>query len=242
MLRQYHADFQTAFCDAPKTGEQQFQQTMELALDRLSALGTSPGAIVEGKLFLKSLGTGVAPETAASEGPSVVAADDDMDAIIESFGDDTDVDLNDAAKPQQTNPIRAEMKEFALHVAAQWSEQRPFYVRRSKANPEILLISTCIGTHKGTKSKTNVNATIGGAKNLADLGPDFLNTSSGNALVESHDHSDGRTYFVRAIKIIDGSILRIWISRYDASADSWQQIAVKRLTLNNAAKHGFLVG
>lgn len=217
------ADFRTHYFDNEATGLRQFKDTMAQTLTLAQVAGAPSDAVVSARKQIEALAQGRTIE---------VSLDPSDDDILEGL-DDADVNLNMAPPPE--SPLTIEMRKMVEHCAAKWSEDAPFYAVRSKEDPTVLLVSTSVGRHEETGVKTNVNGSIGSARNLNEIDDKY---KVDGVRAESED-ANGRAYFVRAVKIVDGAVLRLWLSRLDHQTRRWEQILSRRLVLDNAVKHGF---
>ena len=228
-IARLHNDFCQSYYDKPKIGTSEFLETVGQVL---TATGADPKIIAEFRLLSKSLAQIPVP---VPVGQSEVI--DEIDQFMD------DLDLNEApppavAKSSITSPLRAEMHGYVRHIASKWAKEEPFFCRRSEVNPAVMLIPSSVGVSTGTGVKTNLNCAIGNLT-LSMLGSDHLLYENDSMLVESHDH-DGRTYYVRAFRILPGTTVRLFLSELTDPNDprSWKQINQKRIAFNPALPHG----
>jgi hypothetical protein len=142
-------------------------------------------------------------------------------------------EINEAPSPAP-DPFIQELDLHATAYARQWSPDRPWYARRSEIDRTLLILGTSCCTN------TNSNATIAKAKNLHALGDEYVVMRDGFQLIRVSKHL-GRTYRVRYLRIIDGKILRLWVSTHDASEDVWRNARSRIVRLSNESPNGYVV-
>jgi hypothetical protein len=230
-----HRDYSLGYYDKPKIGMTEFRETVDQVLTLSVA---KPEVIAECKQLSKTLSLQVATRQEALPISNVTPQ-----AIAEiDFGFLDDLDLNEpppAAKPAAPSPLRDEMHAYVQKVASKWTKDSPFFVRRSVTNPSVMLILTSVGVDKSTGEKTNHNCAIGNIT-LNKLGADHLLFENDNVMVDSYDHTDGRTYYVRAFHILHGTTVRLFISELLDPKDpkSWKQFRQKRVIFDPSLPHG----
>jgi len=244
-ITRMHGDYSLHYYDKPQIGMSEFRETVDQVL---TLSGAKPEVIAACKQLSKALSL----QAAARQETTQVAAEPNVtqQAAAEiDFGFLDDLDLNEAPpsaaeKPTAApSPLRAEMHAYVRDVASKWTKDKPFFVRRSVANPTVMLIPTSVGTAKATGEKTNLNCAIGSIT-LNKLGPDHLLFENDSVVVESYDHvGDGRTYYVRAFHLTLGTTVRLFISELMDPKDprSWKQINQRRVMFDPSLPHGCTV-
>jgi hypothetical protein len=214
----------------------EFRATMFQALP---LTGAKPEVIASAKQFVEKLVQGSLSGDSAPVASEPVAAPPSEPDEIDGFLEDLDLNeplLSSTAKGSPSQ-LRAEMHAYVRDIASKWSKDKPFFVHRCIVNPMVLLIPTSVGTDKATGEKTNLHCAVGNTK-VNNLGVDHLVFENDNAVVESYDHIDGRTYYVRAFHIRTGSVVRLWISEQNQTTKAWTQFNDRRVTLDASVPHG----
>lgn len=220
------ADFCTHYFDNESNGRRQFKDTMAQALTLAQVAGASPKTIVSARLLVEALANG---KEVNLEGTST--GDPEVDDFFAGLDDE---DIN---QPPPITLLRNEMSDLVRACASKWTEERPFYVVRSEVDAGVLLVCTSVGRDAKTGVKTNVNGAIGAARNLNEIDSKFAVPGTGTA----NEDAAGRAYFVRALRILDGSVLRFWLSKQDTKTRAWEQVMSCRLELNSTVPQGFVL-
>jgi len=230
-LRALHEDIRAGGFDTEKKADTFYLETVEGLLDHLQHM-SSAHQITEYRMLAKNF---VNPGSAK---PEPEESDEDL-----SWMDD-DVSMGglfDEA-PDTLTDLEKELIDYVERVQGVWDYHKPFFFKRSTVNKSTLFVVTSVGVSNKTNIKTNVNAAIGSAK-LPHIGSDWLYYEGSQPVKHNLDAPDGRTYWGWVFRIIDGTTVRLWMSRvrgYDPRGDeSWEQRAKVLIKLNHSVPRGY---
>lgn len=150
-------------------------------------------------------------------------------------------DINDVPPPALDRGDQ-ELQLHAARYADQWALECPWYATRSEVDPHLLIVGASFGTDERTGIRNNADGTIGRARNLNALDGSHVVIRDGVQLTASQDLR-GRTYCVRYVRIVEGRILRVWLSQYEGACVErpWRDIRKRQIRLSESAKSGYVV-
>jgi len=243
-LKTLYESFQAGGFESPIKASLLYRDTAEGILDHLQSKLPS-ATINKHRDYVKGL-VGEPPITVQVSEPEKVQVStptgDDWNWI-----DDETVTGSGLAEPVKASLeislLHRELMKFVERVEERWKVEDPIFLARSKTNLSVLFIATNIGIPKGTKVKINVLGTIG-SNTIPDLGKEYLFCEDGVPLKHSHDYSDGRTYFGWAFQILNGTVIKLWMSKatgYDEirGRDIWKKCRTVRIRLDESLPKGY---
>jgi hypothetical protein len=208
-----------------------FKEALSQTLQVAQTIGAKPQIVGASRKLVKELTKEVdAPEKAVAPGSST----EDIDTFLAGL------DINEIpviASPE--SPLRGEMRQNLAAYVGKWTRESPFYLQRSKVDSTVMLVGSSVGPANKTLGKINVNGAIGTAKGLHDLGPEFLVTEDDKIMSESSDHTDGRAYFIRAVRIVDSSIMRFWASE-EVAHKKWHEYKKTLIKFRTSCPDGWI--
>lgn len=235
-------DFRVQYHSRMKSGCREFASTMKHVVSLTKA---TPEVVMAAHQHIDTLASTYKTEEVALVSPEVVKKPevakevDPIDAFLNSV---EIVDLNAVPRETESSPLRTEMLRYHESWMSQWTEDRPFYIARSTVDPSVVFINTSIGRNVSTGVKTNVDIRLSGRSfGFNSLPREYKVTENGRDMVKSNDHTDGRTYYTRPIRLLEGPTLLIWKSIWHDNTSGWERVAERLLQLLPNTKAGFSV-